>query len=239
MKSYLKHPDAVGGENLLETSSSQESLRVRMEKISQEIENNDFVDAVSAIRKEIELTYLRLDLEEQPLALIAARELFTRAITAGYWHEAVECCDIIFQATEEREGVIALAHGIWLSVTFPVDPELTVAMLQHLVDETPAHADGAAVAAAAANYIVSLRVVDDNKRAELSFFTEQLLGQVARRHSQIEDQEMFAIWVERMELDDPGLFFPRLAQVLEAIVGESWWFDRDKLRERIPPEGVS
>ena len=45
--------------------------------------------------------------------------------------------------------------------------------------------------------------------AYLLFFTNQILGQVARKHSQVEEQEIFDFWVERMELDDPGKFLPR------------------------------
>ena len=62
----------------------------------------------------------------------------------------------------------------------------------------------------------------------------QLLGQVARRHSQVEEQDIFDFWVERMELNDPGQFLPRLAKVLDVIVDGDWWFDRDALRAKIP-----
>jgi hypothetical protein len=138
----------------------------------------------------------------------------------------------LYQA-EKPESIKALAHGIWLGVTFPIDPELSVAMLQHLVDETPDTSDGAAVAAVTANYIADLRG-DGPDRESLLFFTNQMLGQVARRHSQVEEQEIFDFWVERMELDDPGKFLPRLAKVLDVIVEGNWWFDRDQLRSQIP-----
>jgi hypothetical protein len=54
----------------------------------------------------------------------------------------------------------------------------------------------------------------------------------------VEEQEIFDFWVERMELDDPGKFLPRLAKVLEVIVDDDWWFDRDDLRGKIPAEEV-
>ena len=71
---------------------------------------------------------------------------------------------------------------------------------------------------------------------EVITFTNQLLGQVARRHSQVEEQEIFDFWVERMQLDDPAQFLPRLAKVLEVVTDNDWWFDRDELRARIPDE---
>ena len=61
-----------------------------------------------------------------------------------------------------------------------------------------------------------------------------MIAAVAKRHSQVADQEMLEFWMERMELKDPAIFLPKLAKVLEVIVGDKWWFDRDELRRRIP-----
>ena len=68
----------------------------------------------------------------------------------------------------------------------------------------------------------------------LLFFTNQILGQVARKHSQVEEQEIFDFWVQQLELDDPQKFLPRLSKVLEVLIGDSWWYDRSELREKIP-----
>lgn len=61
-----------------------------------------------------------------------------------------------------------------------------------------------------------------------------MLGQVARTHSQVEDQEIFDFWVERLELNDPEKFLPRLSRVLDILTDGAWWFDRDQLRKHIP-----
>ena len=183
---------------------------------------------------ELESAYLLLELKRAQEARELARGLFERALAGDLWLRAVEACDILYQAGED-DAIPALAHGIWLGVTFPIAPELSVAMLQHLIDETPDRSDGAAVAAATACYLVDLRA-DEAHRESLRFFTHQLLGQVARRHSQVEEQEVFDFWVERLELDDPDKFLPRLAQVLEVVANGDWWFDRDALRGKIPPE---
>lgn len=180
----------------------------------------------------LESGYILLDLDRRDEAWQLARPLLDQALEHELWLSAVEACDILYQA-EQPDSIKALAHGIWLGVTFPVDPELSVAMLQHLVDETPDTSDGAAVAAVTANYLVDLRA-DGPDRESLLFFTNQLLGQVARRHSQVEEQEIFDFWVERMELDDPGKFLPRLAKVLEVMVDNDWWFDRQQLRNKLP-----
>ena len=161
-----------------------------------------------------------------------ARDALDQAVEAELWLRAVEACDILFQS-EQPGSIQALAHGIWLGVTFPIDPELSVAMLQHLIDESPDRSDGAAVAAATAHYLVDLRA-EGKQREELQFFTTQLLGETARRHSQVDSQEIFDFWIEQLELNQPDKFLPRLAKVLDVLAGETWWFDRDRLRERLP-----
>lgn len=180
----------------------------------------------------LESGYVLLDLDRSDEAWQTCRPVLDEAIENELWLNAVEACDILYQA-EKPDSIKALAHGIWLGVTFPIDPELSVAMLQHLVDETPDDSDGAAVAAVTAGYIVDLRA-EGPDRESLKFFTNQLLGQVARRHSQVEEQEIFDFWVERMELDDPTKFLPRLAKVLDILVEDDWWFERDTLRAKIP-----
>ena len=161
-----------------------------------------------------------------------ARQALDEAVDAQLWLRAVEACDIMFQSDRE-ESVRALAHGIWLGVTFPIDPELSVAMLQHLVDESPDRSDGAAVAAATAGYLVELRA-DGEQKENLQFFTRQMLGQVARNHSQVEEQEIFDFWVERLELNDPEKFLPRLSLVLDILTDGVWWFEKEQLRAHIP-----
>lgn len=173
-------------------------------------------------------------LEKNPEAWGMAREAFDLYLAEESWEGAVQCCDILFLADQEL-SLPALGQGIWLSVTFPVDPELSVALLQHVVDETPPDSDGAAVAAITALYLTDLRV-QEARREHLLLFVNQLLATVARRHSGVENQEDFDKWMRHMELNDPALFLPRLRNVVDVLVQDEWWFDRDALQARIPAE---
>ena len=87
-----------------------------------------------------------------------------------------------------------------VGVTFPIDPDLSVAMLQHLIDESPDRSDGAAVAAATAGYLVELRAQGKQKE-ELQFFTRQMLGQVAGITARWKNRRYsisgWSAWVER------------------------------------------
>jgi hypothetical protein len=161
-----------------------------------------------------------------------AREAFRISMQQESWQDAVEACDVLFQAGQE-DSMAVLGMGIWLAVTFPVDPEVTVAVLIHLVEETPDASDADALAAIAARYVVDLRAADD-QHENLCFLVDNLISIVAKRHGNVQDQEAMSRWLDRLELRDPQMFLPRLSQVIDAIVGGKWWFDRDELRHRLP-----
>ena len=102
-----------------------------------------------------------------------------------------------------------------------------------MVDETPPDADGAAVAAVAACYLVDLRAREP-QRDHLLLYTNQVLATVARRHSDVDGQQAFDQWIEDMELSDPALFLPRLRNVVDVLVQDDWWFDREALQATLP-----
>jgi hypothetical protein len=173
-------------------------------------------------------------LEQGAEAWAAAREAFDFYMAEQSWEGAAQACDILFLA-DQPQSLAALGQGIWLAVTYPVDPELSVALLQHVVDETPPDADGAAVAAVTAHYLVDLRA-QEPQREHLLLYTNQLLATVARRHSGVDGQAPFNRWIEDMELNDPALFLPRLRNVVDVLVQDEWWFDRDALQAALPAD---
>ena len=174
-----------------------------------------------------------IDLERFQDAWDRAREAFELYSAAELWEGAVQACEILFLA-DQPESLPALGQGIWLAVTFPVDPELTVAMLQHVIDDTPPDSDGAAVAAIVAHYVVDMRAPEGKSRENLLFYTNQMLAATARRHSGVQSQQDFDRWFQKLELHDPTLFLPRLRNVVDVLVQDEWWIDRDALREKLP-----
>jgi hypothetical protein len=149
------------------------------------------------------------------------------------WEAAADACNILYES-DQTDSLIALGQGIWLGVTFPIDPEVSVNLLSHVVDDTPDDSDGAAVAAATACFIADVRAADGPDKERLSFFAQQLLGRVARRHSEVESQDQFDLWIERLELNDPDKFLIRLRNVVDVLVQDQWWFDREALQQQIP-----
>ncbi len=190
--------------------------------------------AVDRARIELDIAETELALGRKEAAWERARRAFDVFLEARAWQEAVEACNVLFQ-TEQPASLAALGMGVWLAVTFPIEPDTTVAMLQHIIDETPPDADGAAVAAITAHYIADIRSPEE-KHESLTFLTQNLLGQVAKRHSNVMTQEQMDAWLDRLELRDPQIFLPRLARVVDVLVGDDWWFDRDALRATLPDQ---
>lgn len=171
-------------------------------------------------------------LEKNAEAWAAAREAFDLYLAEQAWEGAAQSCDILF-LSDQPQSLAALGHGIWLAVTYPVDPELSVALLQRVVEETPPDADGAAVAAVTAYYLVDMRAREP-QRDHLLLYANQVLATVARRHSSVDGQQNFNKWIEDMELNDPALFLPRLRNVVDVLVQDDWWFDREALQAALP-----
>ena len=188
---------------------------------------------------DLDRAYLQLDIAE---ALVGvgraeecweiAREAFDVFLENEQWEAAVQCCDVLYQSGQPA-SLSALGQGVWLAVTYPIDPQLSVNMLGYVVDETPGAADGAAVAAITAHYIADIRTEGDTNKS-MTFVTNQLLANVAREHSGINNQEEMNAWMEKLQLLEPEIFLPRLSLVIGAIVPQDqWWFDRDALLDKI------
>ena len=188
---------------------------------------------ITKIELMLQIGHGRLGLDEKDDAWDIGKTAVDLSLKNSAWEQAVEAYDILFQAEQEQRSISALGQGIWLAVTFPVDPELTIGLLEHVIEETPDDYDGAAVAAATACYIADLRT-EGKQRDKLTFFTNQLLGVVAQRHANVKNEEQFKAWVQRLELDAPEQFLGRLRQVLEVLVQDDWWYERDELRNQLP-----
>ncbi len=189
-------------------------------------------DSLTRARLELDIAEILIWLERKKEAWDIARAAFDAALKKESWQDAVEACNVLYQ-TEQPQSIPALGMGVWLSVTFPVAAQLTYAMLDHVVSETPDYADGAALAAITARYVIDLRATDE-EHGDWSLLANHLIARVAARHSNVEDQKGLDAWMDKLGLRDPQVFLPRLSQVVDAIVGDSWWFERDVLRDKLP-----
>lgn len=190
---------------------------------------NDPIERASA---KLEIAGLQLDFDDKTNAVKHLEGLVEQFIEAKDFERAATACQFVYLC-EQDNAIAAIGQAAWLSITYPVDPNLTIAVLDHIVDETPDESDGAAVAAATAHYIVDLRAPDE-QREHLKHVTGSMLARVARRHSHIEDQQQFELWVRTLELDEPEKFLVRMRNVIDVMVQQDWCFDREALQAALP-----
>ena len=217
-------------DGLTEAEKAEFELQLREKKFQLELCSG--ADTLERARLRLDVAELLVLLERKAEAWSLARPAFDTALKNESWQDAVEACNVLYQ-TEQAASIPALGMGVWLAVTFPVAPELTYAMLDHVVTETPAHSDGAALAAVTTRYVIDLRA-DDAKHEDWSLLANNLIARVAERHSKVQDQRALDAWMDKLGLRDPQVFLPRLSQVVNAIVGDAWWFDRDELWDKLP-----
>ena len=229
-------PDHTSGLEFTEASESREFLRKELDKKQLQLAQLTIdSDPIERANLQYDIAEIMLDSGGAGMPEAAwglAKESFNIYIEHEMFQEAVNACDVLYR-TELPAAVVALGHAMWLAVTYPIDPELSIVMMKNLIDDTPAKSDGAAVAAATAHYIADLRL-EGEKRESVMFLTTNLLAQVAERHSSVSDQGQMNFWMDKLELNDPAKFLPKLAQVIDAIVAGDWWFDRDALRAKLP-----
>jgi hypothetical protein len=228
MKYINLNPSVQGAEDSEDTQVASEILETKLADIEQQLAQLPANSSIERANLLLDSAYTHLELEKDIEAWQLGHEVFKTFADAEDWEAAVQAADIIYNANQS-DSLVALGNGVWLAVTFPIDPELTAVMLDHIVEETPSDSDGGAVAAVTAHYIADLRSKNEN----LLFFTNQLLAKVARRHSNVEKQADFEAWMKKMELDSPSDFLGRLSQVLNVMVQDDWWVNRDALREKI------
>ena len=214
------------------SAAEQADLKRHLAEKLQELGTLADKTSLQCARLQLDIAELLNALERKREAWDIAREAFRISMQQESRQDAVEACDVLFQA-EQEDSMAVLGMGIWLAVTFPVDPEVTVAMLIHLVEETPDVSDAGALAAITARYVVDLRA-DDEQHENQCFLVDNLIAMVAKRHGHVQSQQELDRWMDRLELRDPQVFLPRLSQVVDTIVGGKWWFDRDELRSRLP-----
>jgi hypothetical protein len=222
--------DALTGADAGESRVSLEKQLLEHQQHLRELPRD--ADPLDRARLKLEIAQTLLGLNRAGEAWEEARQVFDVFVGHESWQEAVEACDVMYLA-DQPESLAALGNGVWLAVSYPIPAQLTVTLLHHIVDETPDHSDGGAVAAVAAHYIADLRTTGQ-EHEDLCFLTAQIIAQVAKRHRDIDDEEGINIWLEMLQLNDPGELLPRLARILGVIVEDRWWIDRDALRARLP-----
>jgi hypothetical protein len=222
--------DAEDGEDLY---ANEKQLSARLvyftEQLDKQTANTPVKEKINTL---LEIGRIQVERYKGTDAWDKGMQAFDLAKENELWELAVEACDVMF-LSEGPEALKALGHALWLGITFPIDAEITVAMLQHLVEESPKGADTKAYAGAVAHYITSMRCGAED---DLTFFASQMIASIADEHSHVTDQSTFDLWRRTLQLDKPEVFLPKLSGAVDQLVGDNWWIDRDKIRAKLDNE---
>ena len=218
---------------VIEQQASVNELQQALSQAQSRLKSlSDSCGAVEKARVLLDIAEPLIGLDKHEEAWRHAREAFSVFVDYEAWQDAAETAEILYQS-DQPGSVKALGHGIWIGITYPVKAQTTVTLLNYVIDETPDDSDGGAVAAMAAHYIADIRTEDDEHK-NLTFLTTQMVARVARRHRNIEDQETLDIWIDMLELKDIPQLLKRLSMIVDVMVGDNWWFNRNELRAKLP-----
>ncbi len=218
---------------VLEVTAQEKTLQQDLEQHLQHFNAlPEQCDPVEKSRLMLDIAECYLGLDQPDEAHHWAHQCIQPLIQHEQWPLLVDACDIIYNCGKD-DALAALGNGIWLSVTFPIDPNISIQLLHHIVDETPDDSDGAAVAAMLAHYLAETRSSDKDHK-NLTFLTNQVVTQVAKRHRNIEDEKTLQTWIKMYQLDEIDQLLPKMAIILDTIVDNNWWYDRDEIRSRLP-----
>lgn len=219
------------------SGSDERQTRAGLESRLREIEQHLAELSSTTATDERQLLILQkaevlVELGNKQQAWELTRSSFDYFLNTEQWQPAVEACELAYLCDCEN-SIPALGMACWLAITYPIEPALSIRILHYVIDETPDDSDGAAVAAVVAHYIAELRTSGQQKDS-LLFITKQKIADVAHRHRSIADEESINIWMKILGLKDPKEFLPAMAKVIDVITGDKWWFDRERLRARLP-----
>ena len=126
--------ESISGQDLGDARAYFEKELQEQEQHLQTLPDDSLATDVANVSLAIARAHLGLGHKDQSWQI--AWPLLSDFIEHAEFERAVEVCEILYLC-EQTDSIIALAHGCWLAVTYPVDPALTVDMLSYIVAETP------------------------------------------------------------------------------------------------------
>ncbi|MEB3181032.1 MAG: tetratricopeptide repeat protein, partial [Nostocaceae cyanobacterium] len=127
---------------------------------------------------------------------------------------------------DETNGLVYLAQATWLSLRIYAPIVKTINLIRALFNTVPQGNELEALLASTALYFCQVRGEGHPELESLQERSWEMISFAADAQG-ITTPEAFHTWFTQQQLNEPEYFLPRLAQHLEAIVGDGWLFERD------------
>ncbi|MGN7611486.1 hypothetical protein ACQZV8_05305 [Magnetococcales bacterium HHB-1] len=147
------------------------------------------------------------------------------------WSECLEILTYLSNQESNPQVFKARAHAAWLALKTEAAIDQVTAVLYKLLISLGNDHQAAGPIASLANYMLLHRTPDHPNRP----LAESHVHQMMMHASQLGpgDQEGFERWVVQNQLDNPDYFIPIVMETLEALIGNDWWIDQQKVQKEM------
>ncbi|HIJ84290.1 MAG TPA: hypothetical protein HPQ00_08810, partial [Magnetococcales bacterium] len=150
----------------------------------------------------------------------------------GNWEEVFKQLKTMSLRFKNTEIYKALAQRIWVGLKTETPASEVVLALFHLLNTLGPRHDVAGPIAALAHFMAKHRTPDHPDRDLAMGQAQQMFHRVCEEKGVV-GEEAFKIWVKHSRLDDPNHYVPIVMHLLDVMVGDVWWFDRDLLQKEL------
>ena len=148
------------------------------------------------------------------------------------WPEALKLLKVLSTKHRNKEIYKALAQRVWICLKSDAPSPEVVLSLFHLLNTLGAKHEVAGPIVALAHLMAKKRT-PDHKDSDLAMGQAQQMFNLVCETIGVVGEDAFKKWVETNKLDDPGYYVPIVMHCLDIMVGDDWWFDREKLQQEM------
>ena len=160
------------------------------------------------------------------------RAAITRFAKDSNWEEVLKLLKILSTKHRNKEVYKALAMRVWVCLKSDAPGSEVVLSLFHLLNTLGSKHEIAGPIAALAHLMAKNRTPEHADR-DLAMGQAQQMFNLVCENLGVVGEEPFKKWVAASKLDDPNHYIPIVMNCLDIMVGDDWWFDREKLQKEM------
>ena len=148
------------------------------------------------------------------------------------WNAALDLLIYLSKKDDHDKLHAAIGQASWLALKLETPIDIVVMSLYNML-LTLGNGHGAAKSVAAlANMMTHHRTPDHPDRELAKAQAQQMLHYVSPETGH-ENQEGFDKWTKENRMDDPDFFVPVVMEVIDGLVRQDWWIDREAIQQEL------
>ncbi|MBF0587975.1 MAG: hypothetical protein HQL53_02480 [Magnetococcales bacterium] len=151
---------------------------------------------------------------------------------AGNWSDTLDVLVFLSNQEGNPESAKARAMTMWLALKTETPIAVLTSAAYKLVVNLGEKHPLCAPLASVANLMLQHRTPEDPDRPLAISHVQQMYMHVCPSALN-EDRDGFDQWVKENQLDDPDVIIPQVMGLLEIMIGDDWWVDRDAVQAEL------